>query len=224
MDTRRTIKRIIFLLVFAAVLGTVFYLVLNDDEMLLFAHKIAKDITHYGLISVIVAILLTYFFNRYISDALVQSRHTKNARLEAEAMRARHERLEEKVRKLTAELSAAKLKLGAEIANCPPDQRELHQRLQHLNCLYGLSKIVNRQEIPLDQIFRNTVCLIRDAYRYPSAICVRIIFDGIRYEGGGHMWLFQQGLRTKHTQLLLLIRPARILEFARRLEEGEFWT
>jgi|GEM_PF-3472150 len=183
MHTRRIIKSIIFLAALAIVLIVVFYGAQNQDRTLLFIRKVAKHIMHYGLISLIVAIFLTYFYNRYIRDVLVQSRDTKSARLEAEAMRARHERLEEKVRKLTAELCAAKLKLGAEIANCPPDQRELHQRLQHLNCLYGLSKIVNRQKIPLDQIFRKTVCLIRDAYRYPSAMCVRIIFDGIRYEG-----------------------------------------
>jgi len=87
-----------------------------------------------------------------------------------------------KVRKLSTELSAAKLKLEAEIANRPLDQRQLQQRLKHLNCLYGLSKIVNRQEIPLEQIFQETVSLIRDAYKYPNAMCLRINFDGIQYK------------------------------------------
>ncbi|MHC4323335.1 MAG: PAS domain S-box protein, partial [Planctomycetota bacterium] len=95
---------------------------------------------------------------------------------------ARHKRLEEKIRKLNAELSGAKLKLEAEISNRPLDQRQLQQRLKHLNCLYGLSKIVNRQGIPLEQIFQETVSLIRDAYKYPNAMCVRINFDGIQYK------------------------------------------
>ena len=141
----------------AVVIGS-FYLAFQEDEILQFLQKVAKDATQYALISVIVSIFLTYFFNKYISTALVQSKRSKRDKIAIEAMRVRHERLEEKVRKLTEELSAARLKLETEIENHPQDQRELHQRLQHLKCLYGLSKIVNRQETPLDQIFQKTIC------------------------------------------------------------------
>jgi len=138
---------------FVAMMTATFYLALQDDQFLQFVHKVAKDVTYYALIAAIAAIFLTYFYNKYISDALSQSKHTRREKIEMKAMRARHERLEEKVRKLTAELSDARIKLDAEIENRPQDQRELHQRLQHLNCLYGLSKIVNRQEMPLDHYF-----------------------------------------------------------------------
>jgi PAS domain S-box-containing protein len=85
------------------------------------------------------------------------------------------------VRKLTAELSATRQKLDAEISDRPVDQRELEQRLKHLNCLYGLSRIVNREEIVLEQIFQETVSLIREAHKYPDTVCVRIVLDGLRY-------------------------------------------
>ena len=182
MDMRSAIRKSLLPMAFVAMITATFYLALQDDQFLQFVHKVAKDVTHYALIAAIAAIFLTYFYNKYISDALSQSKHTRREKIEMKAMRARHERLEEKVRKLTAELSDARIKLDAEIENRPQDQRELHQRLQHLNCLYGLSKIVNRQEMPLDHIFQKTICLIRDAYRYPNALSVRIIFDGIRYE------------------------------------------
>ncbi|MFH1718555.1 MAG: PAS domain-containing sensor histidine kinase [Planctomycetota bacterium] len=158
--------------VFVAIITGVFWL----------AHeKLTKDIAHCALIAVMAAVVLTYFYNRYIYGAITQTKNIKDAQLEAKELRARHKRLEEKVRNLTEELSAAKLKLEAEIADRPLDQRELQQRLKHLNCLYGLSKIVNREEIPLNHIFQETVYLIRDAYKYPNAMCVRITFDGIRY-------------------------------------------
>ncbi|MGD8501366.1 MAG: PAS domain S-box protein, partial [Phycisphaerales bacterium] len=168
--------------------------------------KVTDDVTHCALIAVATAVVLTFFYNKCFAGTLVQSKRTKNADLKAREShaqqirleeRARHKRLEEKVQKLTAELSAAKLKLEAEIGNRPLDQRELQQRLKHLNCLYGLSKIVNRQEIPLEQIFQETVYLIRDAYRYPNAMCVRITFDGIRYKTDN----FKKSEFSRHTRI-----------------------
>jgi len=182
MDIKSTIKKTVLSAIFIAIIFGVFWLAQT---------KVTKDVTHCALIATMTAVVLTFFYNRYLYGTLTQNKHIKNANLEAKELRvhqirleerARHKRLEEKVRKLTAELSAAKLKLEAEISTRPLDQRELQQRLKHLNCLYGLSKIVNRQEIPLEQIFQETVYLIRDAYRYPNAISVRITFNGIRYK------------------------------------------
>jgi PAS domain S-box-containing protein len=181
MDIKSGIRKCILSLAFIAIVIGIFYLAQQDDQALRFARKVVKDVAHYAPIAIIVAVFLTYFYNKYIADFLAQSRQIKRDEVAMRAMRAKQERLEEKVRKLTTELSAVRIKTEAEIESQPQDERELHQRLQHLNCLYGLSKIVN-QGIPLDQIFQKTVRLIRKAYRYPNAMSVRIIFDGIRYE------------------------------------------
>ncbi len=173
MNMKSTIKNAALVVIFIAAVAGVF---------LLAQKKVTKDVTHCGLISIMAACVLIYFYNRYAYGAIEPYQPVKDTGPELKESQARAKRLEEKVRKLTAELSAAKLKLETEISNRPLDQRELQQRLKHLNCLYGLSKIVNRQEIPLEQIFHETVYLIRDAFRYPNAMCVRIIFDGIRYE------------------------------------------
>jgi len=188
MDIRSTIKKAALAVIFIAVVVGVFLLVQK---------KVTQDVTHCGLISIMAACTLMYFYNRYMGVAPEPCPPAKESGLEMKEFQARHKRLEEKVRKLTAELSAAKLKLEAEIANRPLDQRELQQRLKHLNCLYGLSKIVNRQEIPLEQIFQETVYLIRDAYRYPNTMCVRITFDGIRYETDN----FKKSELSRHTRI-----------------------
>jgi PAS domain S-box-containing protein len=188
MEIKNTIKNTVSAVIFIAVIVGVF---------LLAQKKVTKDVTHCALIAIATATVLTYFYNRYFSGVFIQTKQIKTTQLEANEFNVRHKRLEEKVRKLTAELSAAKLKLEAEISNRPQDQRQLQQRLKHLNCLYGLSKIVNRQEIPLEKIFQETVYLIRDAYKYPTAMCVRITFDGIRYKTDN----FKKSELSRHTQI-----------------------
>ena len=179
---KSAIKKVVLAAIFIAIIAGVFWVA---------QQKVTKDIMHCALIAIMSAAVLTFLYNRYFYDTYTPSKPVNKSTHEAVDLRtrhklleesARHKRLEEKVRKLNAELSAAKLKLEAEIANRPLDQRQLQQRLKHLNCLYGLSKIVNRQEIPLEQIFQETVSLIRDAYKYPNAMCSRINFDGIQYK------------------------------------------
>ncbi len=84
-------------------------------------------------------------------------------------------RLEEMVRERTAELEE-------EIAQRTLVERNLQPRIKQLNCFYGLSKLVEKFQISLEQILQGTVNLIRNAYRYPDVTCVRIIFDGIHYK------------------------------------------
>jgi len=197
MDIKNITKKAALAAIFIAIIAGVFWLAQKN---------VTKDITHCALITVMAAAVLTFFYNRYFYDTFTPSKPVNNTNHEAIDLRtrhklleesARHKRLEEKVRKLNAELSAAKLKLEAEIANRPLDQRQLQQRLKHLNCLYGLSKIVNRQEIPLEQIFQETVHLIRDAYKYPNTMCVRINFDGIQYKTDN----FEKSELSRKTQI-----------------------
>jgi len=182
MDIKSIIKKAALAAIFIAIIAGVFWLAQK---------KVTIDITQSALIVIMAAAVLTFFYNRYFYYTFTPPKSANNPTHETIDLRTRHKlleesahhkRLEEKVRKLSTELSAAKLKLEAEIANRPLDQRQLQQRLKHLNCLYGLSKIVNRQEIPLEQIFQETVSLIRDAYKYPNAMCLRINFDGIQYK------------------------------------------
>ena len=172
MAINKTIKNSASAIIFVIAVIAVFWLTQK---------KFTDNIMYCTLVSIMVAIALTYFQSKFIADAFEQSESLKNAKNEAQGLRARHKRLEEKVHKLTYELEAVNLKLKTEIADRPLDQRKLQQHLKNLKCLYALSKIVNRQGIPLEQIFQETVHLIREAYRYPKSTCVRLIFDGVRY-------------------------------------------
>jgi len=197
MYVKITIKKAILAAILIAFVAGVFWL----------SHKkITKDITQCALITSMAAIGLIYIYNRYFYNIIARSKSGNNADIEAVDLRIRrklleesacHKRLEEKVRKLKAELSAARLKLESEIANRPLDQRQLQQRLKHLNCLYGLSKIVNRHEISLEQIFQETVYLVRDAYKYPNTMCVRINYDGIQYKTDN----FEKSELSRKTQI-----------------------
>ena len=166
------IKSIVLATVFVAIIVGVYWLAQT---------RITQDPAHCALIAIMTAAIIPYLYNRYVYAYLPQMDPEESAEREVRALCANQTRLKEKVRKLTAELSATGHKLNAEISDQPVEQRELQQRLKHLNCLYGLSKIVNREEIPLDQVFQRTVCLIREAHKYPDTVCVRISFDGIRY-------------------------------------------
>jgi len=173
MNIRNAMKKAALTAILVAVIVSVFWLTQK---------KLTNNVTYSIFIAGLAAVALRYFYYRYVYEAVRELKHTRKAKLEAKGFREHHERLEEEIRKLTAELSSANLKLKAEIANRPLDQRKLQQRLKHLNCLYGLSKIVHLQDISLEQIFQEMVNLIRDAYQYPDAVCVRITFDGIPYE------------------------------------------
>jgi PAS domain S-box-containing protein len=90
--------------------------------------------------------------------------------------------LEEKVRERTEGLSAINAKLQKEISGNSSVQEKLQQHIRHLNCFYGLSKLIEQPEISLEEIFQETVHLIRNAFQHPDSICVRITFEGINYK------------------------------------------
>jgi len=60
----------------------------------------------------------------------------------------------------------------------------MHKRIRELNCLYGLSKLIEQPDISLQTIFHKAANLIQNAYQYPEKTCVRITFDGINYQTG----------------------------------------
>ena len=128
--------------------SAILFIVIVIGVFWLMQKKVTDNLIYCTLISIMIAVALTFFQSKFIADALERTESLKNAKIEAKGLRARYKRLEEKVQKLTAELEAANLKLKTEIADKPLDQRQLQQRLKNLNCLYALSKIVNRHTMP----------------------------------------------------------------------------
>ena len=188
MNINNTLKKIFPFVVFILVTVGIFYVMQK---------KITNNIVYSALISIMISVSLSYFLSTFVADVLESVTDKHKTKYELKGLRANNRRLEEKVQKLTKDLEAANSRLKTELAEKSPDQINLQQRLKNLNCLYALSKIVNRQEATLDQLFQETVCLIRQAYRYPDSICVRMTVDGIPYQTKN----FQKSELSRHVQI-----------------------
>jgi PAS domain S-box-containing protein len=175
MDMKNMIKKFVLIVIFVALVVSIFWLP---------EKKLEIDVVR--TTSIVILAALGYFCYRAISNPVTKLEHRKEeiekAKLEADELRRSHRLIEEKVPKLTAELSAANSKLEAEIENLPLDQRQLRRHIKQLNCLYGLSKLINQRQISLEQIFQETPNLIRNAYQYPDITCVRTTLDGVQYK------------------------------------------
>lgn len=53
----------------------------------------------------------------------------------------------------------------------------LNERVKELECLYGISELVSKPNISLNEIFEDIIPLISQAWQYPEIIHSRIIFD-----------------------------------------------
>jgi len=55
---------------------------------------------------------------------------------------------------------------------------DLGERVKELNCLYGISNLVHRPDISLEEILQETVDLIPPGWQYPEVTCARITLEG----------------------------------------------
>jgi PAS domain S-box-containing protein len=125
--------------------------------------------------------------------------------------------LEEKVRQRTEGLSAINTELQKEISKHLSAQEKLQQHIRHLSCFYGLSKLIERPEISLEEIFQETVHLIRNAFQYPDSTCVRITFEGINYKTDN----FRKSELSQHAKLKVYGDEVGAIEVYRLGENAE---
>jgi PAS domain S-box-containing protein len=59
---------------------------------------------------------------------------------------------------------------------------ELGERVQELNCLYGISALVERPGISLAEILQETVDLIPLAWQYPEITAARVVLEGHEFK------------------------------------------
>ena len=55
---------------------------------------------------------------------------------------------------------------------------ELEERVKELDCLFGVSRIIEIPELTLDEILARVVEILPPAWRYPEVACARITLDG----------------------------------------------
>ncbi|MHC4912828.1 MAG: sensor histidine kinase, partial [Planctomycetota bacterium] len=175
---KNTLKKIALAAVFIAGFVVVCWLAQRN---------IKNDVERSVFIIILSAVILGYVLYKIFSDFFAKRRRAGDERAKGDSTtteaQARYiARLEERLQKLSAKLSSSNVKLETEIASRPTDQRELQERVKHLNCFYGLSKLVNTPKITLEQILQETTGLIRNAYCYPDITSVRITLDGVQYK------------------------------------------
>ncbi|MFP4081841.1 MAG: response regulator [Candidatus Aminicenantes bacterium] len=54
---------------------------------------------------------------------------------------------------------------------------ELNERNKELNCMYSISRLVDKSDLPLEEILQGIVDLIPRSWQYPEITCARIIFE-----------------------------------------------
>ncbi|MCP4133870.1 MAG: response regulator [bacterium] len=59
---------------------------------------------------------------------------------------------------------------------------DLGERVKELNCLYGLSKLVERPGISLDEIFQGAAELFPPSCQYPDVACARIVYQNNEFK------------------------------------------
>jgi PAS domain S-box-containing protein len=178
MGVKDTFKKIALAAVFVAGFVAVCWLAQRN---------IKNDVERSVFIIILAAVILGYVLYKIFSGSIAKHRHAADEKAGSDSdkqeAQARYiARLEERLQKLSAKLSSASLKLETEIASRPTDQRKLQEQVKHLNCFYGLSKLVNTPKITLEQILQETTELIRNAYCYPDITSVRITLDGVHYK------------------------------------------
>jgi PAS domain S-box-containing protein len=57
-------------------------------------------------------------------------------------------------------------------------RRQFEERAMELNCLLGISRVAERDEMPLDELLMGIVTLLPPAWQYPEITCARIILEG----------------------------------------------
>ena len=58
---------------------------------------------------------------------------------------------------------------------------ELRERVKELNCLYGISNLVEKPHILLGEIFQGVADIIPPSWQYPEITCARIILENQEY-------------------------------------------
>lgn len=64
-------------------------------------------------------------------------------------------------------------------------ENALRERVKELNCLYGISKLIDRSDISIDHLMQGTVDLLPPSWQYPDYTCSRIIFERKEYKSPG---------------------------------------
>lgn len=100
---------------------------------------------------------------------------------------------------------------------------DLEERIKEINCLYGISKIVERTELPLEAVFQQVIDLIPASWQYSDITCAQLLINGQSYRTANYKNTFwhQRADIVAYGQTLGVITVC-YLEKRPEREEGPF--
>ena len=100
---------------------------------------------------------------------------------------------------------------------------DLKERIKEINCLYGISKIVERTELSLDAVFQQVIDLIPSSWQYPDITCAQLLINEQSYRTANYKKTFwhQQAHVVAYGKTLGVLTVC-YLEKRPELDEGPF--
>jgi two-component sensor histidine kinase/GAF domain-containing protein len=89
---------------------------------------------------------------------------------------------EEELLAANQQLDASNQQLRGSQEELSKVNHDLQERAKELECLYGLSQLVEQRDITLEEIFQGLVELIPPGWQYPEITAARIIFGDGRFQ------------------------------------------
>jgi len=105
----------------------------------------------------------------------------------------------------------------------PGKLRELQERVKELDCLYGISRFIERPGISISEILQGAVDLLPSAWQYPEKACARIVLDTLSVTSRNFRetpWIQSQHIKVRGKTAGRL--DVTYLERAPRRDEGPF--
>lgn len=90
------------------------------------------------------------------------------------------------LRSRNAELEALEIKHELLEKELMDQAHRLRERIKEINCLYGISKLVEKAQTPLDQIYQGIVDLIPASWQYPEITTAQLVLDGQVFSTPNH--------------------------------------
>ncbi len=94
---------------------------------------------------------------------------------------------------------------------------ELRERIKELNCLYDISRLVVRNEMPSDDVFQELINRIPSALQHPEIICAKLVINGGSFQTSNYKktrWKLQ-------SEILVNTRPVGMLTVCYLEERSE---
>ncbi len=100
---------------------------------------------------------------------------------------------------------------------------ELSKRAKELNCLYSISRLLEKPDISLQQIIQGTIEFIPPAWQFPEITCARVILEGKEFKTSN----FEESNWRQNSDVIVHGEPSGTLEVyyleeRHEIDEGPF--